>query len=53
MDWLFDLHSHAEVVEHADSILTQLEAGTMPCDGPWDDARVATFREWVAGGKNP
>ena len=50
MAWLFDLTDHAQVAEHADSIVMQLEIGSMPCDGPWDEERVALFKRWVAGG---
>jgi len=47
----FDLWSYADVSENADAILSVLEAGTMPCDAPWDADRVDTFRTWVQGGK--
>jgi len=47
---VFDLWSYDDVKANADAILGQVEAGTMPCDGPWPDDRVATFRDWVAAG---
>ena len=40
-----------DVATHADAILERLEAGTMPCDGPWPAERVAVFRQWIDGGK--
>lgn len=46
----FDLWSYDDVKANADAILGQVEAGTMPCDGPWPADRVATFRDWVAAG---
>jgi hypothetical protein len=51
MRFAFDLWSHADVSGHADAILGRLEAGTMPCDGPWPAERVAVFRQWIDGGK--
>jgi hypothetical protein len=47
----FDLWSRDEVATHADAILGQLEAGTMPCDGAWPAERVAVFRQWIDAGK--
>jgi hypothetical protein len=50
MDFAFDLSSYDDVVAHAGSILLRLEDGTMPCDAPWPEARVGTFRAWIAAG---
>jgi hypothetical protein len=50
MLYAFDLWSHADVREHADAILERLEEGTMPCDGPWPEDRVETFRAWMEEG---
>lgn len=50
MLYAFDLWSHADVAEHADAILEQLEEGTMPCDEPWPADRVEVFRAWIAEG---
>jgi hypothetical protein len=47
----FDLWSVDDVSAHADAILGQLEAGTMPCDGAWPADRVAVFRQWIDAGK--
>jgi hypothetical protein len=47
----FDLWSYDDVNANADAILAVIEAGSMPCDGPWDQDRVETFRRWVRGGK--
>jgi hypothetical protein len=47
----FDLWSHDDVSEHADAILDQVEAGTMPCDGAWPQANVDLFRSWTETGK--
>jgi truncated hemoglobin YjbI len=51
MLFAFDLCSHEDVARHADAILHRLEAGTMPCDGAWSQARVEVFRRWVEVGK--
>jgi truncated hemoglobin YjbI len=53
MKFAFDLWSHDVVATHADTILEQLQQGSMPCDGAWSDEWVATFRRWVEGGKAP
>jgi hypothetical protein len=47
----FDLWSHDDVSQHADAILARLQAGTMPCDGAWPQARVDLFRRWTESGK--
>jgi hypothetical protein len=46
----FDLWVREDVVEHSQAILGRLEDGSMPCDQPWPDERVALFRRWVHGG---
>jgi hypothetical protein len=40
-----------EVSIKADGILERLADGTMPCDGPWPEAQVTLFRDWIAAGK--
>ena len=47
----FDLWDHADVSTHADAILEQLRAGTMPCDGAWPPEQVDVFAGWVEVGK--
>ena len=49
----FDLHRFEDVRDNADAILVRLEGGTLPCDGPWPPERVAIFRRWIEGGKQP
>jgi CDGSH-type Zn-finger protein/truncated hemoglobin YjbI len=51
MRFAFDLWSRDGVAEHADAILEQLRAGTMPCDGAWPQERVTVFERWVSTGK--
>jgi hypothetical protein len=46
----FDLWSFDDVREQAPAILARIEAGEMPCDGPWPADRVDVFRQWVAQG---
>jgi len=38
----FDLWSHDDVSRHAEAILARLRDGSMPCDGAWPPAQVAT-----------
>ena len=51
MRFAFDLWLHADVGEHADSILDRLRAGTMPCDGAWSAEKIEAFERWVDSGK--
>lgn len=53
MSKAFDLWSYADVSSHADAILGQVAAGTMPCDGAWSPDRVELFRRWSETGKLP
>ena len=46
----FDLWKHNDVVEHSSAILGRLEDGSMPCDQPWPDDRIALFRRWIDAG---
>ncbi len=50
MRFAFDLWSHDDVAAHGDAILERLQAGTMPCDGPWPPERIAVLNRWVAAG---
>jgi len=51
MSFVFDLWSYDDVSRHADAILAQVRAGTMPCDGRWPDGRIDVFGRWVETGK--
>src|SRR5262249_52285625 len=51
MRFAFDLWAYDDVSQHADAILDQVRAGTMPCDGAWPAERVAVLERWVASGK--
>ena len=53
MEWSFDLWSHEDVTANAEAIRKTLEDGTMPCDSPWPDDQVETFRHWLAAGAPP
>jgi hypothetical protein len=48
-----DLSSYEEVKAQAPEIYERLEDGTMPCDEPWPEERVALFKEWMEGGSAP
>ncbi len=50
MEFMFDLRSHAEVREHAESIYERIDDGSMPCDGEWPTERLAVLRAWIDGG---
>jgi hypothetical protein len=51
MRFAFDLSDYADVVEHADAILSALRSGKMPCDGAWPADKVQMFHRWVEAGK--
>ena len=53
MDYSFDLWEYDDVKENADDILDRLEEGDMPCDAPWPEERIATFRQWMEEGMEP
>lgn len=48
-----DLGSYQDVHKWADNILSRLQDGSMPCDGPWHKASIDKFKQWVADGKRP
>jgi hypothetical protein len=47
----FDLWSYDDVTANASAIVTQLRAGTMPCDGAWPVEQVDLIQRWVDTGK--
>jgi hypothetical protein len=46
----FDLWSSTDVAAHGVAISARLRDGSMPCDGPWPEDRVALFDRWLAQG---
>ncbi|MGH3527527.1 MAG: ferritin-like domain-containing protein [Pseudonocardiaceae bacterium] len=52
MRFAFDLWSYPDVVKHADAILDQVRAGSMPCDSAWPAEHTEVFARWIDGGKN-
>jgi hypothetical protein len=48
---VFDLWSYDDVARLSEAILGRLSDGSMPCDGAWDDDRIALFQSWIAAGK--
>ena len=50
MDFAFDLWEYEDVRDDAQAILGRLTAGSMPCDGPWPEERIALFRRWLEAG---
>ncbi len=53
MLYAFDLWSYEDVAGNAADILDRVEDLSMPCDEPWDESRMETFRAWLAGGCKP
>jgi hypothetical protein len=53
MRFAFDLWSYDDVVVHAESILAQVRAGSMPCDETWPAEQVDVFARWVRDGTPP
>lgn len=46
----FDMSDYDDVRQNAESIYARLDDGTMPCDGPWPEEDVETFRRWIDRG---
>jgi hypothetical protein len=51
MKFFIDLWSYDDVARESDAILERLRDGSMPCDGAWDEERIALFQGWVDAGK--
>jgi len=51
MSFAFDLWSYDDVSQHAEAILSQLQAGTMPCAGAWPEEKIDIFSRWAGAGK--
>ncbi len=47
MKRFFNLHDYTEVKENAPAIYEAVSDGTMPCDAPWPEAKVARFKQWM------
>ena len=50
MLFAFDLWRYDDVKANAALILQRVEAGEMPCDQAWPEAKIDAFRAWIAGG---
>jgi len=50
MRFAFDLSQYEDVKSNAPGIYQRLAEGSMPCDEPWPEDRVALFRQWMAEG---
>ncbi len=48
-----DLSSYEEVKKRAQVIFARLSAKEMPCDGPWSDGHLQTFKKWMESGMEP
>ena len=48
-----DLSSYAEVHASAEDILSRLQDGSMPCDGPWQPTDIDVFKQWIVDGRLP
>jgi hypothetical protein len=48
-----DLSSYEEVKAQAEEIYARLAGGTMACDGPWPNERLALFKRWMEEGTAP
>ena len=48
-----DLSSYEEVKKRAQAIYARLSAKEMPCDGPWSEDHLQTFKRWMESGREP
>jgi len=46
----FDLSKVSDVRANASNIYARLAAKDMPDDGPWNDADIAKFKQWMDEG---
>ena len=53
MQWAFDLFDYTAVRDHAAAIFEQVNAGKMPCYGPWPPERVHLLQTWIEAGMHP
>jgi hypothetical protein len=53
MRFAFDLSRYDDVKVNAEGIYDRLSDGSMPCDGPWPEERMASFRQWMDEGCAP
>jgi hypothetical protein len=49
-DFGFDLSKLSDVRMNAAHIYERLEDKSMPEDGPWSDANIAKFKQWMDDG---
>jgi hypothetical protein len=42
-----DLSSYENVKKHGQDIYARLSAKEMPCDAPWNEHHLQTFKEWL------
>jgi len=49
-DYGFDLGKLGDVRVHSADIYERLSDKSMPEDGPWPDANIATFKQWLDDG---
>ncbi len=47
MKRFFDLHAYTDVKANAQAIYEAVADGSMPCDAPWPEAKVARFKQWM------
>jgi hypothetical protein len=48
-----DLSSYEEVKAQAKEIYARIADGSMPCDEPWPEERLAFFKRWMNEGMAP
>jgi hypothetical protein len=53
MRFAFDLSRYDDVKVNAEGIYDRLSDGSMPCDGPWPEEQMASFRQWMDEGCAP
>lgn len=48
-----DLSSYENVKKRATHMYRRLSAREMPCDEPWSDSHLQTFKDWIESGMRP
>ena len=49
----FDLSNYDDVKNNYEKIYEKLSTKEMPCDKPWSDTMINTFKQWIDQGLKP
>nr|QBK86471.1 MAG: hypothetical protein LCMAC102_02660 [Marseillevirus LCMAC102] len=50
MSFGLNLGDYTDVKNNANVIYDRVKEGSMPCDGAWNDEKIALFKKWIGSG---